>query len=503
MSVSKIVGKSLVIALSLFVFSNSYSQENPVERKYAEQILSADLKDYLTIIASDALEGRETGSRGQKMAATFISNHFEEIGLKPPVSGSYYQQVPLYSITAGTSSIHLSNHTFQNFQEFVYLGLRNINEEDGSIVFVGGGHDDVLDKLNIAGKNVLIITEKKLDEINLAKLKERRAKTVFVCNTSTDQVFKSFGSRAEQSFNSRRLTLAKPIASGNLENVVFVSPGVAEKIVNMPIEKLRDLSGGDAKVSRITRIKPSKINYTLTNNINQIFSPNVLGYLEGSDKKNELIVVTAHYDHIGISKGEQGDVINNGADDDGSGTVTVMELAKVFSKAKADGNGPRRSMLFMTVTAEEVGLLGSQYYTENPIFPIENTVVNLNIDMIGRTDPEHKDKDDYVYVIGSDKLSMELHELSETVNSTYTRLDFDYTYNDVNHPTNLYKRSDHWNFAKLNIPIIFYFDGIHEDYHQASDEVDKIEFDLLTKRAKLIFYTAWELANREGRIKPD
>jgi Zn-dependent M28 family amino/carboxypeptidase len=160
-------------------------------------------------------------------------------------------------------------------------------------------------------------------------------------------------------------------------------------------------------------------------------------------------------------------------------------------------------MLFMTVTGEEMGLFGSQYYSEHPVFPLSNTVVDLNIDMIGRSDPEHKGKPDYVYVIGSDKLSQELHQISERVNKTYTQLDFDYMYNDVNHPTNLYKRSDHWNFAKNDIPIIFYFDGIHEDYHLPSDEVDKINFELLTKRTKLVFYTAWELANRTDRIKND
>ena len=157
----------------------------------------------------------------------------------------------------------------------------------------------------------------------------------------------------------------------------------------------------------------------------------------------------------------------------------------------------------MTVTGEEKGLLGSEYYSEHPVFPLENTVVDLNIDMVGRRDPQHKDSAPYVYVIGSDKLSADLHTLSENVNKTYTNLIFDYTYNDQNHPERLYYRSDHWNFARKNIPIIFYFDGIHEDYHAPSDETTKIEFDLLTKRAQCVFYTAWEIANREQRILVD
>ncbi|MDQ2656168.1 MAG: M28 family peptidase, partial [Bacteroidota bacterium] len=230
---------------------------------------------------------------------------------------------------------------------------------------------------------------------------------------------------------------------------------------------------------------------------------NVLGFLEGTDKKEEVLVVTSHYDHIGKKRWGEGDLINNGADDDGSGTVAVMQMATAFMEASKDGNGPRRSILFMTVAGEENGLLGSEYYTKNPVYPLANTVVNLNIDMIGRRDENHRTSPPYVYVIGADKLSSQLNELSESINRKYTKLVFDYTYNDENHPARLYYRSDHWNFARNNIPIIFYFDGIHEDYHLPSDEVDKIEFDLLTIRSQCVFYTAWEIANRSARIAPD
>jgi Zn-dependent M28 family amino/carboxypeptidase len=180
-----------------------------------------------------------------------------------------------------------------------------------------------------------------------------------------------------------------------------------------------------------------------------------------------------------------------------------MEIARVFAEAKKNGNGPARSILFMNVTGEEKGLLGSGYYVQHPVFPLSSTVVELNIDMVGRRDVEHKNSPPYVYVIGSDKISHELHAVNENMNQVFTRLIFDYTYNDELHPDRLYYRSDHWNFAKNNIPIIFYFDGIHEDYHLPSDEVDKIEFDLLLKRTQAIFNTAWEIANREERIVPD
>lgn len=228
-------------------------------------------------------------------------------------------------------------------------------------------------------------------------------------------------------------------------------------------------------------------------------SQNVVAFIKGSEKPDEIIVLSAHYDHVGAKNGE----IYNGADDDGSGTVSLMEMAQAFQMAANKGNGPKRSILILHVTGEEIGLYGSKYYTENPLFPLENTVVNLNTDMIGRIGSEKEGNDNYVYLIGSDKLSQELHNLSEEVNKKYVNLELDYTYNDENDPNRFYYRSDHYNFAKNNIPVIFYFNGTHEDYHKPTDTPDKIEYELMAKRAQLIFLTAWEIANREGRITAD
>lgn len=225
---------------------------------------------------------------------------------------------------------------------------------------------------------------------------------------------------------------------------------------------------------------------------------NVLGYLEGTDLKEEVLVFSAHYDHIGINASGK-DRINNGADDDGSGTTAILELARAFSYAKKEGKGPRRSLLFLAVVGEEKGLLGSAWYTSHPVFPLKNTIADLNIDMIGRIDPAHQNNPNYCYLIGSDKLSSTLHQISEQANATYTKLDIDYKYNAPDDPERIYYRSDHYNFAKNNIPIIFYFNGVHEDYHKPSDEISKIRFDLLIKRAQLVFYTGWELANRNQR----
>lgn len=227
-------------------------------------------------------------------------------------------------------------------------------------------------------------------------------------------------------------------------------------------------------------------------------SENILAFIEGTEKPEEIIVISAHYDHVGSKNG----VVYNGADDDGSGTVAVMQIAKAFQSAKKAGNGPKRSVLFLHVTGEEHGLFGSAYYSENPVFPLANTVVDLNIDMIGRDDPENRGKN-YVYVIGSEMLSSELKVINEAANKKTNNLELNYKYDDPNDPNRLYYRSDHYNFAKNNVPVAFYFDGIHEDYHKPTDDVEKIDFTLLQKRTQLVFATAWELANRDARIVVD
>ncbi len=228
-------------------------------------------------------------------------------------------------------------------------------------------------------------------------------------------------------------------------------------------------------------------------------SENVVAFIKGIEKPDEFVVISAHYDHEGI----KGNKIYNGADDDASGTAAVLQIAEAFQKASNDGHGPKRSLVFLNVTGEEAGLFGSLYYTEHPIFPLANTVANLNIDMVGRVDKKHEENPEFIYLIGADKLSSELHHVSEAVNDKYVKLTLDYTYNDENDPNRFYYRSDHYNFAKNNIPIIFYFNGVHKDYHRPTDTADKIRYDLLQKRTQLVFYTAWELANRDKRIALD
>ncbi|WP_366184463.1 M28 family peptidase [Flavobacterium ovatum] len=228
-------------------------------------------------------------------------------------------------------------------------------------------------------------------------------------------------------------------------------------------------------------------------------SENICAFIKGTEKPEEIIVLSAHYDHVGSRNGQ----VFYGADDNGTGTAALLEIAQAFKIAAKEGNGPKRSILFLHVTGEEHGLLGSKYYSENPIFPLANTVSDINIDMIGRRDSDHSQNNNYVYAIGAERLSSDLYNILVAVNEKYTKLDVDFRYTANNDPSNYYTRSDHYNFAKFGIPSVFFFNGVHPDYHRSTDTADKIEFDALKKRTQLAFVLAWELANRENRIVVD
>lgn len=492
-----VLGWALLLTLTV-------NAQNPDAKKYGSGITAAGLKEDLSIIASDALEGRETGTRGQKMAAAYIAATFQEIGFKGPVNGSYYQPVELYSSVTGEAYLKVGQTKLDNYSGIIYTGTGDSGGEVSlPVVFVGYGTEAEYNQVDVKDKAVvLLVKELRMRGNPAVKMAQDKGAKLIILNTNeTLAEFDNLTVQFKSFMGGGRLSLNKPQAGNQIPSMI-VSPVTVEKIFNKKMDDLKKASAADPKKGALKKIKGANVQYKVTSEIKTTYSDNVLGYLEGTDKKDELVVITAHYDHIGKQKSGTGDLINNGADDDGSGTVSVLNIARAFAQAKKEGKGPRRSILFMTVTGEEKGLLGSEYYSEHPIFPLANTVVDLNIDMVGRRDPQHKEGN-YVYVIGSDKLSADLHELSERINKENLNIAFDYTYNDQNHPERLYYRSDHWNFAKKNIPIIFYFDGIHEDYHKPSDEVSKIEFDLMEKRAQTVFFTAWEIANRDNKPKVD
>ncbi|MDQ3535302.1 MAG: M28 family metallopeptidase [Bacteroidota bacterium] len=487
-------------ALAVFLFLNLFPDPEP-QIQFSESITVNDLYEHLSILASDSLEGRETGKRGQKMAAEYIKKEFIKNDLLPVVNEndtmSYYQKFNLIRTSWEDVYVKVNNKTYHNFDGIVRYGKKEVPFELSSdILFAGNGTDKEIDALEVAGKAILFLSfepytwAKKVDYA-----RTKGAIAFFIVNVATVEEFENQASNLKDYLTEPKVAFS-PQPSG--DNVIFyTSPKVAGKIFNTRYDKLKDqIKDGEKKNNYTYKIKPSKIAYQARLKYDQVETENVLGFIEGGDKKEEVIVITAHYDHIGM----KGDQVYNGADDDASGTSAVIEIAQAFALAKKGGYTPRRSILFMAVTGEEKGLLGSQYYTNNPIFPLEKTVANLNIDMIGRLDEAHAKNPDYVYLIGSNKLSTELHDLSEEVNANYTQLDLDYRYNDDKDPNRFYYRSDHYNFAKNNIPVIFYFNGTHEDYHQLTDTVDKINFEKLEKITRLIFYTAWELANKPERI---
>lgn len=220
-------------------------------------------------------------------------------------------------------------------------------------------------------------------------------------------------------------------------------------------------------------------------------SQNVIAFIKGSEFPEEYLIISAHSDHMGVVDGK----IYNGADDNGSGTSAILEIAEAFKLAETNGIRPKRSIVFLHVTAEEHGLYGSRYYIDNPAFPLDKTVATLNTDMIGRIDDRHRNNPEYIYLIGSDRISTELDYIVRKANDEFTNLELDYTYNALNDSNRYYSRSDHYNFALKDIPVIFFFNGEHEDYHKSSDTVDKINFKILKQRTQLIFATAWYVAN--------
>lgn len=490
----------------------------------AASIQADDMKKHLEVLASDAYEGRETASKGQRMAADYLVAYYQKMGVAAGNGNSYLQTFPLRKQNFLKSTIEFDGKTYQYVNDFFTWGAEWDLLEDSEFVFAGYGIDDPaysdLKKIDVKAKIVVCLSGEPRNKVGNSwitgsaqmsdwsvdvekkqlALKERGAKGVVIIEPGYGVLIQRIRYWLEQP----GMDLDYPEKRSNEEIVlptVYVSREMGDILLSKCKSSVQKEIDRSAKkgVSKPRRIK-KPIRIRMVREVEYLKSDNVLAWIEGSDPvlRNEIVVISAHYDHIGIVKGQ----INNGADDDGSGTVTTMELAEAFMLAKANGAGPKRSILFLHVSGEEKGLLGSEWYSEYPIYPLQNTVVDLNIDMIGRKDDAHEDGN-YVYLIGSDKLSTELHRISEDCNRDYTRLNLDYTYNDPNDPNRFYYRSDHYNFAKHGIPVIFYFSGVHEDYHKPGDDVEKIMFDKMAVIGQLIFHTAWDVANRPNRLVVD
>jgi Zn-dependent M28 family amino/carboxypeptidase len=510
--------------LLLFLQLTAFSQVDNAS-KFAATITSNDLKKHLTIIAGDEMEGRETGTEGQRKAAAYIESQFKGFGLKPAVQLKGYQQLyPLYQDSLVSTELIINDKAAEFGKD--YYSLSNISEsgsfKGNQIIFVGYGIDDTAYSdykgLDIKGKVVVFfLGEPKRDGKYILSGTTRSSDWTFPGTAKKLGIAAAKGAVGAFIINPGQASFLPRTIESNKKSAVYFPRNKDGKMINHAIlshEFAATLltNNFDSLLKIVKDAQPinrgwafenkGKISFKYDKFRALINASNVLGIVEGTDKKEEFVFLTGHYDHLGIRGGK----IYYGADDDGSGTCAVIEMADAFAQAKAAGAGPRRTMVFMTVSGEEKGLWGSEYYSDHPVFPLEKTTVNLNTDMVGRIDTERKLDDtlNYVYVIGHDKISSDLPVINEGVNKKYTNLVFDYKYDDPKDRNRIYFRSDHYNFAKKGVPILFFYDGmLKADYHEPTDTIDKINWDLYEKRVRMIFHTAWEIANRDEQLKRD
>ena len=487
--------------------------------RYMNSITAEDLMDHLYVFASDAFEGRETGTRGQKMAASYLSDKYHNLGLKGPIKGKanpYLQPIPFLDESTSYGWVKSGDLQLNEGQDFYTQSYPKASTAK-EIIFLGHGMEaedyNDYENVDVNGKAICVIWGEPMDsnrkrisamsQDNFLNKKNLEAKGI------TD-LFITFPTQkrydTQMTFQGPRSSKFKPVfkmdegdQNDRAYNLYFISPSkVAELFDTSPEDYFGKIQNHlDNKKPLGGTLESQEVEIYVERPRKVINSENIVAYIPGRDLKEEVLIISSHYDHVGIIDGK----IYNGADDDGSGSMGVLEIAEAFALAAKDGNGPRRTVVFLNVTGEEKGLWGSEYYADvEPLFPLENTIANLNIDMIGRNGNERTDDNDYIYIIGSDMLSTDLHAVHEEVSSThFPNMDMDYLYNGKSHPDRFYYRSDHYNFAKHNIPVIFYFNGTHEDYHQHTDTPDKIDYPQYAKRTQLIFATAWQLANMDKR----
>jgi len=483
---------------------------------YAQFITTTSLKQHLSILASDSLEGRETATEGSFKAAQYIIQELKSSGVSSGnVDGSFLQPINFTNSKWDSTSMLLNNNSYRHLRDFyaypTYFKEPLLINTD-SIIFAGygiefGAYSDYGSK-DVSGKVVLILDGEPMLDDSIPILRSREVSNLdYKLNIAKEKnvallivVDRNFSSNI---FNARRIingnALELPLSEKlHIIPTLFLNPTVLKQSISDASDDFfqhRLFANFGTPKPPISL--PLSLHFLAKSTISVFKGANIIAKIEGSDPvlKNEYVFISAHYDHLG----KRGNDIFHGADDDGSGTTSLLQIMKSFGEAQKKGINPKRTIIGLWVTGEEKGLLGSSYYVENPLYPIEKTVTDLNIDMVGRIDLAHESNPNYVYIIGSDMLSKDLHQINESINKKYTNLVLDYKYNSKDDPNRFYYRSDHYNFAKFNIPIIFYFNGTHPDYHRITDTVDKINFEVMSKRAKLVYYNAYFIANRDKR----
>jgi hypothetical protein len=463
----------------------------------------------------------------------YIAQHLKQWGIKPAGDGgTYFQKFPLRrnKIDAQNTRLSLNSQSFVYGEDFL-SSFNPASVSESNLVYVS--HGWVIKSKNInpyqgidVRDKIIVVVNSLPKGVTFADLKGKAGEDwmsppLYAQANGARAViaFGTFGNLANWQATKWTQTEKGGLEFGKPQTQLTVPTiTVSPRVINALFfgEKT---NGGTIYNKAVMQdfvepfeLKPTKkINLSVAVKSEATHSQNVVGILEGTDPvlKNEYVAVGAHYDHVGMNPFWNGeDKIWNGADDDGSGTVAVMAMAEAFSKGAVR---PKRSILFVWVAGEEKGLWGSEYFTDNPTVPLGSIVAQLNIDMIGRAQKEGDEnptnkllpKPGEVFLIGSRMMSTELGELSDGVNKAFLNLTFNFKYDDPKDPEQFFYRSDHYNFARKGIPIIFYMDGSHADYHQTSDSIEKIDFVNMEKIARTIFATGWELANRPTRPKVD
>ncbi len=537
----------------------SVFEDPSLATRFAETITANELAAHLYFFASDYMEGRETAARGQRLAAKYLASQYQRLGLTPYGRVQtdneldlrrFFQPFDVYSSRLQSSAIEarvgddvIASTTFGPGKSDgnSYLSFGTVPEVTAGVVFAGygiqdGAYDDyaaLADAgITTSGKWLLILGGEPTSPTGGSLLsadgeptdwstalwsKIRAASTrgqmsgIMIVNDLgplgedvdatarqiAANVGESIGAISLEPSGARRAFPPVHVVSSEFANALLGPTG-------RDVESLKQEI--DANLTPVVlAVDGVEVTSTLDHGSVPLTTENVVAVVEGTDPelKHEFVILTSHYDHIGFETDADGNrQVYNGADDDGSGTVALLEIADAFQAAKDHGFGPRRSVMFLNVTAEEKGLIGSRYYSDiDPIVPLENTVANLNIDMIGRHDPTYPgETTDYVYIIGGDLISQDIHDVNEGVNTVIgSSVELSERFNAPDDPNQFYRRSDHWNFGKHNIPFIFYFTGTHEDYHGLGDTPDKVDYPRLERISRLIFGTAWQLANQDER----
>ena len=536
----------LLASMLVISFPSTYAQRKTDKPKKAvpsvssqrgtDTITAAQMHDYLTFIASDEMEGRDTPSRGLDTTAKFIATNLGRWGFKPAGdNGSFLQTIELRRERAdgGQTKVEFFGRTLNAGVEYIPLGGSGVI--NAPMVFAGNGwfvktkNIDAYKDIDPTGKIAVIYGTPtgfprgltrgdltgKAGEDFINPTEYARKKGVVALVYVPDVQFLTAWERTRRLFMERGTTGVAKFQTQRVDPLptIVVSPELASGMFVGEKSNANQLYNGyyGTGLPASFALNPDKkLSMNLANRSEMIPTQNVVAIWEGSDPvlKDEYVAIGAHYDHVGICRPTATDQICNGADDDGSGTTGMLAIAEALAKAPTR---PKRSILFVWHCGEEKGLWGSRYFTEYPTVPLNKIVTQLNMDMIGRskkagdTNPRNKELTgpSDIYVIGSTMMSTELGEILETVNKSYLNLGFDKKYDDPADPNRFFFRSDHYNYARKGIPIIFFFDGEHEDYHQPGDSPDKIDYEKMEKVARTVYMTMWEVATRPTRPKVD